>query len=358
EGQVQVGEPKIIERLDAFSAPSLVEYFDPDPCNVMLYSEEAESADAATVEKARSPADGLGVTVESKFTVGEYDIVILSAQESDGLETWLIENGYNIPRGASELLQPYIKQQLKFFVAKVNLEEFAQSGFQSLRPLQMAYESSRFMLPIRLGMINAQGEQDLIVYLLSPQGQVELTNYRTVHIPSNVNLPVFIKEEFADFYRDMFETSHKRENKKVAFLEYAWDMSWCDPCAADPLTPEELKQAGVFWLNPTNPNNVFITRLHVRYSRSTFPEDLHFTTTGNRQNFQGRYILNHPYEGEITCPEGREYRKYVKQRKEGEVQTLAKLTDWDINKIRQKAKLAVPHQDPWWQRIFRRLTGR
>src|ERR671933_1854345 len=30
--QVNVGDPKIIERLDAFSAPRLVEYFDPDPC--------------------------------------------------------------------------------------------------------------------------------------------------------------------------------------------------------------------------------------------------------------------------------------------------------------------------------------
>jgi hypothetical protein len=32
QDQVNVGDPKIIERLDAFSAPRLVEYFDPDPC--------------------------------------------------------------------------------------------------------------------------------------------------------------------------------------------------------------------------------------------------------------------------------------------------------------------------------------
>ena len=30
--QVRVAQPKIIERLDAFSAPRLVEYFDSDPC--------------------------------------------------------------------------------------------------------------------------------------------------------------------------------------------------------------------------------------------------------------------------------------------------------------------------------------
>src|SRR6185295_12423240 len=30
--QIHVGERKFVERLDAFSAPRLVEYFDPDPC--------------------------------------------------------------------------------------------------------------------------------------------------------------------------------------------------------------------------------------------------------------------------------------------------------------------------------------
>ena len=39
EEQVNVGEPQIIKRLDDFSAPRLVEYFDPDPCQVYLLEE-------------------------------------------------------------------------------------------------------------------------------------------------------------------------------------------------------------------------------------------------------------------------------------------------------------------------------
>jgi hypothetical protein len=49
------------------------------------------------------------------FYVGKADanlwndaIVILSAEQSDGLETWLLQNGYRIPRGASRALAPYI----------------------------------------------------------------------------------------------------------------------------------------------------------------------------------------------------------------------------------------------------------
>ena len=48
-----------------------------------------------------APAKALGVTIEAQYTVGEYDILILSAQQSSGLETWLRENGYRIPAGAS-----------------------------------------------------------------------------------------------------------------------------------------------------------------------------------------------------------------------------------------------------------------
>jgi hypothetical protein len=360
EEQVRVGEPKIIERLDSFSAPRLVEYFDPNPCELRVYDELIEAAeDSSILQSAKSPPreNALGVTVEAQFTVGEYDILILSAKESDGLETWLLQNDYKIPLGASQLLQPYIRDQMKFFVAKVNLEELEKSEFQSLRPLMIAYESSRFMLPIRLGTINGQNDQDLIVYLLSPKGETELTNYRTVKIPSDVEIPEFVQEEFAEFYTALFKTAHEKENQKVAFLEYAWDMGWCDPCAANPLTTEELKQAGVFWL-PENSNsqgggqNVFITRLHVRYNRNTFPEDLRFQETANRENFQGRYVINHPYTGEMNCPAKVDYQRKLQQRLEREAVTLARLTQWDINEIRRKIELPKFELRPWWRSIL------
>ncbi|MEQ9482624.1 DUF2330 domain-containing protein [Coleofasciculus sp. F4-SAH-05] len=352
--QVQVGNPKIIERLDGFSAPRLVEYFDPDPCIPMpRYSGAARGVVELADEFGENRGDSaLGVTVESRFSVGEYDILILSAKESDGLETWLRRNDYRIPRGASRLLQPYIRQNMKFFVAKVNLKEFESGGSQLLRPLQMAYESPRFMLPIRLGMINATTEQDLIVYILSRNGQAEVTNYRTVQIPSNVGLPLFVKDEFGQFYKAMFETAYDQEQKKVAFLEYAWNMGWCDPCAADPLSRDELEQAGVFWLDTNAANNVFISRLHVRYSRDTFPEDLMFQETGSRQNFQGRYVLRHPYTGEMNCPAADEYKRTLNQRFEQEAQTLAKLTGWQIGDIRRKMDIPEMKPSRWWRRIW------
>jgi hypothetical protein len=354
--QVHIGDPKIIDRLDAFSAPRLVEYFDPDPCQRLVYDSIPRPMAAQEGAVKRKGDAALGVKIEAQFTVGEYDIVILSAKESTGLETWLNQNGYKIPQGAAELLQPYIRSNTKFFVAKVNLGEYKKTGLTFLRPLQMAFESPKFMLPIRLGMANAKAAQDLIVFALSPQGRTEVTNYRTVNIPSNFDIPVYVKNEFSDFYRAMFQRAYEKEGKNAVFVEHAWDMAWCDPCAADPLTPDELRKSGVFWDQDQGRGSVFITRIHARYTRDKFPEDLVFQSTGNRENYQGRYVMRHPFKGKINCDEGKQYVRTLGQRQEKEAQTLASYTGWDINEIRKKMglnKTAKKEEESWWDQIFK-----
>jgi len=359
-GQIHVADKALIDHLDAYSAPRLVEYFDEDPCLYRDYAEEAPAAGLFSRPSAGKASRSLGVTIEAQYTVGEYDILILSAEQSNGLETWLKKNGYRIPTGASRVLASYIKQNMRFFVAKVNLDERSRLGFNYLRPLQVAYESPKFMLPIRLGTVNADGPQELFIYALTPNGRVETTNYRTVQLPTGMEIPVFVKNEFGDFYRSMFSEQVKRQNRSTVFLEYAWDMAWCDPCAADPLSYDELRELGVFWLDTgqargTPAQEVFVTRLHVRYDGERFPEDLVFQETADRTNFQGRYVLRHAWTGDDDCPVAREYRRSVRTRQEGEAQTLASLTDWDIEEIRQKMDLGGNSTETggsWWERLW------
>ncbi|MEA3207193.1 MAG: hypothetical protein QOE70_250 [Chthoniobacter sp.] len=367
KGQIHVAENALIEHLDAYSAPRLVEYFDEDPCRPRIMYEMAPKTKAAgRVGGAAERDKALGVKVEAEYTVGEYDIVILSADQSNGLEIWLKENGYKIPGGAGDILESYIKQKVRFFVARVNLEEKAKLGFTYLRPLQIAFESRKFMLPIRLGMINADGPQELFIYALTRKGRVETTNYRTVKLPTGMDVPVFVKSEFADFYRAMFDQQVKKEDMRCVFTEYAWDMGWCDPCAAEPLSNDELKRLGVFWLdgesrNPqARPMNsaVFITRLHLRYDRAHFPEDLVFQETRDRENFQGRYVLRHPWHGEPTCDAAKRYLEQLPERLDKEAQSLASLTGWDIDKIRARMKLPADGAKPangkkWWEKIWK-----
>lgn len=364
--QINVGDNKPIDHLDAYTAPRLVEYFDENPCQKRYYEMEEQAkvnAPSGRIKEKGEKKD-LGVTIEASYTIGEYDIVILSAKYSNGLEEWLINNKYKIPAGASKALQPYIKQNMKFFVAKVNLKEHSKANLTYLRPIQFAFNSPKFMLPIRLGMINAKGDQDLIIYALSKNGRVETTNYRTVKLPSDMEVPSFVKREFKDFYLAMFENQVKKENGKAVFTEYFWDMGWCDPCAADPMSTSELKALGVMWLLDNDfsggAQNVLVTRLHLRYNNDTFPEDLNFQETSDRNNFQGRYIIRHPWTGSPNeCREAKNYLQSLGKRQEEEAKNLAILTGWDIGTIRQKMNIGKrdtnnsQEEEQWWKKLWK-----
>lgn len=430
KGQVRIGDKRLFNRLDAYSAPRLAEYFDPDPCpKGMQYPQHKGETDALmnmvapaslSLEKRKSDKD-LGVTVESSYTVGEYDIVMLSAKQSNGLEIWLRENGYKMPKGAATALKPYVAQGMKFFVAKINIKEQAITGVQYLRPLQFAFESEKFMLPIRLGMINADPNkpQDLIAYVLTKHGRVESANYRTVKLPANENLPPAIKKDFKAFYKAMFDFQAKQENHSVVFTEYFWDMGWCDPCTDEPLSRAELHQAGVFWLDGgvsdgSGTQNTLLTRMHVRYTPKTFPEDLMFVQTSDRQNWQTRYVVQNPFTGNIqqchekaandrcetscqtignkhwldfikgqdtinTCIQSckanidnavaqahRYYEIDLPQRQQNEMQTLMRYTGWNTREAVQfigekidsgNFSIQNPPNNKWWEKLFGQNKG-
>jgi hypothetical protein len=364
--QIHVAEKALLDHLDAYSSPRLVEYFDEDPCQpaypAAMASPRREDLKAMGYVGGAARAKSLGVRIEAQYTVGEYDILILSAKESQGLETWLVESGYRIPPGASRVLGSYLKQGMKFFVAKVNLDQQSKLGFTYLRPIQVAYESPKFMLPIRLGMVNAAGPQELFVYALTRKGRVETTNYRTVRLPSDGEVPLFVKDQFGSFYKAMFSQQVRKQDMRTLFLEYAWDMGWCDPCAADPLSAAELRQLGAFWSAPGDSGraggqNTFLTRLHLRYDSQHFPEDLVFQETADRESFQGRFILRHPWTGGGRCEAAQTYRRELPKRYERQAETLASLTGWDVNKIRSRMNLkagarGVLENDPWWKQIW------
>jgi hypothetical protein len=283
--------------------------------------------------------DSYHVKIEAQYTVDEYDILILSAQESNGLERWLTDNGYKIPSGASDVLQPYINSGMKFFVVKVNTEELKKKGVTFLSPLQISFNSPKFMLPIRLGMVNAKGAQDMIVYTFTKTGRVETTNYRTVQVPTGNNVPEFIPNYFGQFYVDTYRKNRKDRGENNVYVEYAWNISgnvsqFCDPCNGPPPMLEDLMTAGVDWVGQYHygyQGDVFFTRLHVTYDRKNFPQDLMFQETPNRENFQARYVIQHPAYGTFDCSEGKKYVSEVMQRRKDELNELAMLTGWDVS---------------------------
>jgi hypothetical protein len=359
---IKVVDQSIFQKLNDYSAPRLVEYWDENPCDNYSMNDmmQNKAAGAPMAESVVTQAFGVkrsSVRIEAKYLVGEYDILILSAKESSGLKTWLNENGYRIPPNAEEVLDPYIKSNLKFFVVKVNEKEKQKLNNNFLRPIQISFKSPKFMLPIRLGMANADGDQDLLVYAFTRRGRIECTNYRNVEIASNKNIPLFVQKNFGAFYGNLFTNQWNKENKSVAFLEYAWNVTpvnpmKCDPCVGNPPTEQDLVQSGVWWLAGKDWNdysdvdeeetdngsrNVHFTRLHFRYNRRSFPQDLMFQVTPNTLNYQARYIITHPASGDFNCAAGRKYLQDLKQRRKKELVQLTALTGTNINNWQEEA---------------------
>ena len=356
---------EIFGRVDQLSAPRLVEYWEQDPCNQPKYDEGDMAVARSSMPMKAAPSGGprrdLGVTIEAKFTVGEYQIVILSAKDSTGLDTWLRQEKYKIPDGAEPYLKPYVEGGSKFFVAKVDVDKVKfENGQAMLSPLRFHYDSEQFSLPIRLGMMNSAGTQDLIVNLLA-DSRHEVANYKNVTIPTNLDVKEEARERFGEFYAALFDRTLEK-NPGAVVTEYAWDARSCDPCPTPPLQPSDLATLGADVLDtpmttprksemarpkpggkkdavddlladksvapvPRRPPMAMpgfvLTRLHARYSKDGINEDLVFKAagaiTGGREvrgaggtleegsvaastnNFQARYAIRHEWTGAIAC---------------------------------------------------------
>lgn len=355
----------IFAKVDQLAAPRLVEYWEQDPCNVAML-DRAKGSGAPTLRpvapSAAAPRESLGVKIEAQFTVGEYEIVILSAKDSGGLDTWLRQQGYKIPAGAEPFLRPYVQAGSKFFVAKIDPKKVSFEGSQAmLSPLRFHYDSESFSLPVRLGLMNAKGAQDLIVHILAKGQRFEAANYPNVTVPTNLDVTESVRQDFGSFYASLFDKTLEK-NPKAVVTEYSWSAQTCDPCPGPTLSPSDIATLGGDALPGATPppatspkgapgkkpgppptpgrpppwmsgGGFTITRLHARYTKDSLGEDLVFRAAapieGGREfmtrlpdakpdatptlehgskpaqygqnQFQGRYAIRHPWTGAVAC---------------------------------------------------------
>ncbi len=359
ESNVKTLEEDVFSSVDKLTAPRLVEYWEQDPCQFADEDDQFDRGGAGAPEGADAGAgfgdagEGGYVEVEEQFTEGEYEIVVLSSNDSAALEQWLSDNDYNIPDGAAPYLDPYIQQGSKFFVARVDTGkvEFDDAGEAVLSPLRFNYESDEFKLPVRLGLINSAGKQDLIVNVLAKGQRYDVSNYPTAKIPTNIEVVAGVKNYFPTFYRSLFQQTldqHAEQDQNPVVTEYAWNAKSCDPCPfGNGLQDESILTLGgdiladkyddvgqersTFHPSPGDAGgdeetvttfgyDWVVTRLHTRYGADEIGQDLvfeeaspivggrggatnlnHEAEESTRNNFQGRYIIKHGWDGPVTC---------------------------------------------------------
>ena len=222
----------------------------------------------------------------------------------------------------------------KFFVAKVNAKKVTfENGQAVLSPLRFHYDSEKFELPVRLGLVNSAGTQDLLVHVIAKQ-RYELANRPNVLVPTNIDLTPAAQPEFGGFYSELINRTFAK-SPTAAITEFAWKGALpppqtmvgggiygvtCDPCPPpepvdDPLT--RLLGADVMPGVKTDEDvakfarEATLTRLHLRYGKDAAKDDLVLRITdpivggvpekptpgaGPDNRFQGRYIVRKPFD--------------------------------------------------------------
>ena len=220
---------------------------------------------------------------------------------------------------------------MKFFVAKVDPAKVKfEDGRAALSPLRFHYDTDEFNLPIRLGLANSSGTQDLIVSILSPGQRYEVANYGNVTIPTNLDVRSSVRDKFGEFYAALFDRTVEK-NPGAVVTEYAWMATNCDPCPGPVIAMSELSTLGLDVLGGDkgaaapfsgDAMSMVLTRLHARYGK-TITEDLVFKQAspivGGREfmgtngkleersqpsgvnNFQARYAIRNEWTGPIAC---------------------------------------------------------
>ena len=322
EDDVKVLDPALFERLDVYSGPRLVSYtcdqLYPEPpefegpvspfaCYATDYAMEAGGGDSGW---ASMDTAGSSVQVESQFIVGEYEVVVLSAEESLDMLQWLSDEGYQVSPNQEALIQEYLDDGSYFFAARVYTDRLPAEQ-ESLSPLQFTYESDGFGLPIRLGTTNSTGSQDLVIYAItSPEaGRIGISNYDEAELESVCLYDESQFDGFGDFYEGRFSLAIEEEARWVA--EYGWllqnNSTKCDPCPPDigddpfPISDAialgwgdvDLSDSG--WMWGVSIPDFYFSRLHVRYTPEQATQDLALYESGMNDNIQQRYIQYETY---------------------------------------------------------------
>ncbi|PZR07404.1 MAG: hypothetical protein DI536_27510 [Archangium gephyra] len=321
----------VFTRIDTIASPRLVEDFEQGACPPMAVPAPVQHS--ARGGGRNLPKD-LGVKVEAKFEVGEYEIVVLSAKDALGLDIWLKENKYKIPANAEPLLQPYVQNGWKFFVARVNVKKVTfVDGQAVLSPLRFFYDAEKFELPVRLGLVNSSGTQDLIVHIIG-KTRFEVANRKNVLVPTNVQLTTEAEPVFGGFYAALLARTFDK-NAGAAVTEFAWEGALpppkvevgggiygvtCDPCPppspVDDALTRTLGADSIPGLKTDEDIAKFakratLTRLHLRYTKDSLTDDLVFAAAdpvaggvpevakagpAKTNRFQGRYIVKKPFD--------------------------------------------------------------
>lgn len=360
--QIRFANPEFVAEAMRFTSPRFNYYNDGDIC----VDGQKSLEDRLDVKKS----DILPFTFDY---VDAPDIRIIKSDElaEKPLGEILKEAGFSADKVYDDVLASYKAANVEFVLLTLNQ---ALVDDQTIPPLQIAYESDNFTLPLGLSAMTGGAAQDLTLIFISRDGLVQPKSVGFKKMPTDLDIPLFVKSDFAAAYNDIFGQAVTADNFQSAFLEFSGDVAWCPNCKdSNALDRSDLRALGAWWVDRLNvhktktaakpkaaPTNVYMTRMHIRHTNKTLQGGTEFVSTKDKSRFQVAFNMHQPFVKAVTCEDGRLYQLNLPKSYEAQIYNYAALTGQKAADIRAKMEeagqsFALETSDDssaWWERMW------
>ena len=101
------------------------------------------------------------VMIELEKTVGDYEIVVFSAENAGDTVQWLQDNGFIVNETMAPYMQPYLDAGMMFLAAKL----VPGADADAITPLSMTYQGDKPMIPLQLTAVAAEPHLPVVSYI-------------------------------------------------------------------------------------------------------------------------------------------------------------------------------------------------
>lgn len=133
---------------------------------------------ASDTTAAPESANGGGVEVLHRGTVGPFDTVTLSTKTPGVLDDWLANAGFNIPAESAPIIDAYIKEGFDFIALKLQ----PGKNIDEMKPVRIVQPGAVPTLPLRMVSIGTGANVAITLYIIS-EGRWEAENFTNAQVP-------------------------------------------------------------------------------------------------------------------------------------------------------------------------------
>lgn len=215
------------------------------------------------------------VKVVSEGSAGIYDYSVLGAADGTALATWLDNEGFTLPDGATAIFDGYIEDGRLFLAIRLNETVIEKQTIREIPPIQVTVETTERFYPIAISSISAAEETDVLMYLWAPNRQVP-SDFPTAEIDENL-LHVVDGSPSGTNYEELFRLSLDENGSGSVVVEYAAPWEWSDYSWNE--APAGVRGSG--WL----------TRLRTILSPDEMIFDYYFTDAVSNEGVDNLFIV-------------------------------------------------------------------